>query len=164
MTKPTLAFHRRHRLLGLIFGLSGLFAMPALAASPVFDNPAGGNPIGGMSVYKAFHEQPGIDRVIDDSVDRWVADPRISKRFEGRNLVRLRLELKAQVCYLVGGPCAYAGKDMKAAHAGMGLENLDFNALAEDLQLAMNKEHVPFPAQNRLLAKLAPMQRAIVTK
>ncbi len=164
MTKHTPVTQGRRSLFGLILGLSGLLALPALAASPVFDNPAGGNPIGGISVYKAFHEQPGIDRVIDDSVDRWVADPRISKRFQGRNLIRLRLELKAQVCYLIGGPCAYAGQDMKAAHAGMGLENLDFNALAEDLQLAMNKERVPFPAQNRLLAKLAPMQRAVVTK
>ena len=164
MTQSISAARYRRPLLGLVVGLSALLTLPALAASPVFDNPAGGNPIGGMSVYKAFHEQPGIDRVIDDSVERWVADPRISKRFEGRNLVRLRLELKAQVCYLIGGPCTYAGKDMKAAHAGMGLENLDFNALAEDLQLAMNREHVPFPAQNQLLAKLAPMQHAIVTK
>jgi len=147
-----------------LFALCGLLATSATAGSPVFDNPAGGAPIGGQSVYRAFHEQPGIDRIIDDSVARWTVDPRIARRFAGRNLVRLRLELKAQVCYLVGGPCAYEGKDMRAAHAGMGLENRDFNALAEDLQLAMDKEHVPFSAQNRLLAKLAPMQRAIVSR
>jgi len=46
----------------------------------------------------------------------------------------------------------------------MGLKNLDFNALAEDLQLSMDKEHVSFRAQNALPAKLAPMQRAVVTK
>jgi len=91
-------------------------------------------------------------------------DPRIAERFQGANLVRLRLELKQQVCYLTGGPCTYSGKDMKTAHAGMNLENKDFNALAEDLQLSMDKEQVDFHAQNRLLAKLAPMQRAIVTK
>lgn len=152
------------RSLPPVLGVCALLATPALAGSPVLDNPAGGVPIGGQSVYRAFHEQPGIDRIIDDSVARWTTDPRIARRFAGRNLVRLRLELKAQVCYLVGGPCAYEGKDMKAAHAGMGLVNRDFNALAEDLQLAMDKERVPFPAQNRLLAKLAPMQRAIVTK
>lgn len=46
----------------------------------------------------------------------------------------------------------------------MELHNHDFNALAEDLQVSMNKEHVSFPAQNQLLAKLAPMQHAIVTR
>jgi hemoglobin len=127
-------------------------------------NPAGADPIAGDAVYKAFHEQAGIDRIIDDFVIRITADARIAERFKAANLVRLRLELKAQVCYLTGGPCAYTGKDMKSAHAGMDLKNFDFNALAEDLQLSMDKEQVAFAAQNRLLAKLAPMQHAIVAK
>lgn len=140
-------------------------AMPAAApAAPMADNPAGAEPIPGDSVYKAFHEQAGIDRIIDDFVGRITTDPRIAERFQNANLVRLRLELKQQVCYLTGGPCAYTGKDMKSAHAGMGLKNLDFNALAEDLQLSMDKEKVSFAAQNRLVAKLAPMQHAIVTQ
>ncbi len=37
-------------------------------------------------------------------------------------------------------------------HAGMNLRTDDFNALAEDPQISMDKEHVSFPAQNRLLA------------
>lgn len=145
-------------------------ALPALAddaMTPAMTpgmNPAGAEPIAGDSVYKAFHEQAGIDRIIDDFVARVTTDPRIAERFQGANLVRLRLELKQQVCYLTGGPCTYSGKDMKTAHAGMNLENKDFNALAEDLQLSMDKEQVDFHAQNRLLAKLAPMQRAIVTR
>jgi len=144
-------------------------AAPALAdgdtAAPMgAANPAGADPIPGDSVFKAFHGQDGIDRIIDDFVGRITTDPRIEARFASANLVRLRLELKAQVCYLTGGPCAYTGKDMKTAHEGMGLKNLDFNALAEDLELAMDKEQVSFQAQNRLLAKLAPMQHVIVTK
>lgn len=134
------------------------------AAATVADNPAGAEPISGDSVYKAFHEKAGIDRIIDDFVGRITTDPRIAERFRNADLVRLRLELKQQVCYLTGGPCTYTGKDMKTAHAGMGLKNLDFNALAEDLQLSMDKEKVSFAAQNRLVAKLAPMQHAIVTQ
>jgi hemoglobin len=152
-----------------------VFAQDAAPSSPTMASPApmpsgegpgaaGAEPIAGDSVYKAFHEQPGIDRIIDDFVGRVTTDPRIAERFQGANLVRLRFELKQQVCYLTGGPCTYTGKDMKTAHAGMNLRNRDFNALAEDLQLSMDKEQVSFPAQNRLLAKLAPMQRAIVTQ
>jgi hemoglobin len=37
-------------------------------------------------------------------------------------------------------------------------------ALVENLQWAMRREDVPFPAQNRLLAKLAPMRRVIVER
>jgi hemoglobin len=53
---------------------------------------------------------------------------------------------------------------MKSVHAAMGLGQDDFNALAEDLQDAMDKEGIAFPVQNRLIAKLAPMQNVIVTK
>jgi hemoglobin len=53
---------------------------------------------------------------------------------------------------------------MRAAHADQGLQVRDFDALVEDLQAAMAKEGVPFWAQNRLLAKLAPMKRVIVTR
>ena len=50
---------------------------------------------------------------------------------------------------------------MVAAHKGLGIERSAFNALVEDLQLAMDARKIPFRAQNRLLAKLAPMHREI---
>jgi hemoglobin len=133
-------------------------------ASPAEAANAGATPIPGDGVYKAFHEQAGIQRVMDDFIVRVTTDPRIMAKFQGANLPRLKILLVQQVCYLTGGPCVYGGKDMKDAHAGMGLEAKDFNALAEDLQLSMDKEQVPFRAQNQLLAKLAPMERPIVTK
>lgn len=142
---------------------TALFAAPAFAAD-MPTNPAGADPIPAPGVYQAFHEKAGIDRIIDDFVTRISTDPRIAQRFQGADIGHLRAALKAQICYLVGGPCTYAGKDMKSAHATMGLQNRDFNDLAEDLQKAMDKEGVSFQAQNQLLAKLAPMQRMIVTK
>ena len=105
-----------------------------------------------------------MQRIIDDLIARVTTDPRIETHFKGVNLKRLNLLLTQQICYLVGGTCQYTGDDMKTVHAGMDLHNDDFNALAEDLQLAMDKEGVAFNAQNRLLAKLAPMQHVIVTK
>jgi hemoglobin len=43
----------------------------------------------------------------------------------------------------------------------LNIDRAAFNALVEDLQKAMDKNDVPFHAQNRLLAKLAPMYRDI---
>jgi hemoglobin len=141
-------------------------AMPGapMAGGAAPNSAAGATPISGDGVYKAFHEKEGIQRIIDDFIGRVTTDPRIKDRFENANLPRLNLLLVQQICYLTGGPCEYTGRDMKSAHASMGLHNDDFNALAEDLQKSMDKEHVDFNAQNQLLAKLAPMQRVIVTK
>jgi len=136
-------------------------AHPALAAEPT--NHAGAEPIVGEATYKAFHEKAGIQRIMDDFIVRISADPRIKRRFEFADLDNLKAQLIDQVCYLIGGPCSYGGKDMTAAHKAMGVSDADFNALAEDLQVSMDKEGVPFAAQNKLLAKLAPMERVIVT-
>ena len=125
---------------------------------------AGAKPIAGDAIYKAFHEKAGIERIADDLVDRAVADPRIGMRFKDTKLPRLKHLLAQQFCYLAGGPCDYTGDDMASVHKGLGLKQSDFNALAEDLQLSMDKEGVPFRAQNALLAKLAPMERTVVTK
>ena len=74
-------------------------------------------------------------------------------------------------------PCKYTGKyhdkamdgvgpvrDMKSVHQDLQITNAMFNALAEDLQIAMEQHNVPSSVSNKLVAKLAPMQRDIVTK
>ena len=50
---------------------------------------------------------------------------------------------------------------MKRSHEGQNIDRAAFNALVEDLQDAMDKNGVPFHAQNKLLAKLAPMYRDV---
>ena len=83
--------------------------------------------------------QPGIDRIVEASVDNYLADPRIKAIFDESNMERIRAEFKVQFCQVAGGPCAYKGHDMTAAHKGLHLTNADFNAVVEDLQAAMDK-------------------------
>jgi hemoglobin len=100
--------------------------------------------------------------MIDDFVDRLIVDRRIAEIFKAQDIVRLRRTLKEQFCYILNGGCAYTGRTMAAAHKDMGIQTADFNALVEDLQAAMRKEKIAFRAQNRMLAKLAPMHRTTV--
>jgi hemoglobin len=149
-------------------------ATPVLAQPPAAEEPvapytqsnanAGATPFEGDAMLKAFHGQAGVDRIVDDLVVRVRADPRIKEIFAATDLVRLRRTLKEQFCYILGGGCAYTGRDMKASHKDQGLQVSDFNALVEDLQGAMDKEGVAFRAQNRFLAKLAPMERDSVVR
>ena len=115
-------------------------------------------------LFQSFGGKAGISKVIDDFLAIWQADPRIAKRLTDADVERLGFMLKEQITYLTGGPAKYSGKDMKTAHDGMDIRNVEFNALAEDLQLSMEKNGISSRAQNKLLAKLAPMQRDIVTK
>ena len=128
------------------------------------DANAGAKPFADDRLWQAFHGSAGVSRIVDDLVARSQKDPRISDIFRNQDLVRLRRTLKEQFCYILGGGCTYTGRDMKAAHKDMGIQRADMAALVENLQAAMHVEHVPFPAQNRLLAKLAPMHRDVVER
>lgn len=130
----------------------------------VSDANAGAAPFEAGAMFEAFHGQPGVDRVVDDMIDRSVADPRISEIFTLTDMARLRRTLKEQFCYILGGTCAYTGRDMRSSHADLGLQPADMGALVEHLQAAMSAEGVPFHTQNRFLAKLAPMKRDVVTR
>ena len=130
----------------------------------VSDANAGATPYGDPGLLAAFHGQDGLRRIADDLVARLDADPRISDIFKGHDHVRLRRTLYEQFCYILGGGCAYTGRDMTAAHKDLGLQHADMNALVENLQAAMRKERVPFAAQNRLLAKLAPMRPQVIER
>ncbi|MDZ4371843.1 MAG: group 1 truncated hemoglobin [Phenylobacterium sp.] len=125
---------------------------------------AGATPFQGDAMLKAFHGREGIDRIVDDFVDRNLADPRISDIFRSHDIVRIRRTLKEQFCFILNGGCDYTGREMAASHKDLGIQNTDFNALVENLQAAMETEKVPFRAQNRFLAKLAPMQRTTVER
>jgi hemoglobin len=130
---------------------------------------AGATPMTDEAVFKAFHGKEGIARITSDLVDRNIADPRIKDIFATADIPRLKRTLNEQFCYILAGPesqggCDYTGKDMTATHKDQGITPRDFNALVENLQWAMEKEGVPFAAQNKLLAKLAPMSRQAIER
>lgn len=128
------------------------------------DANAGATPIRGAAVFAAFHGEPGVRRITSRLVDLNLVDPRIKEIFVTTDVARVKRTLYEQFCYLLGGPCTYTGRDMTASHKGQGLQASDFNALVENLQKAMDEERVPFSAQNKLLAKLAPMERVVVER
>ena len=125
---------------------------------------AGAVPFEGTAMWEAFHGADGVSRIVDAMVDRSVADPRIAGTFVSHDLVRLRRTLKEQFGYILGGPVTYTGRDMASTHAELGLQAADMGALVENLQAAMRQEGVSFTAQNRFLAKLAPMRRDVVVR
>jgi len=137
------------KLLALSVPLLVLFALAAHAEDALFADMGG---------------QAGIDRIVDASVDNYLADDRIKTIFDESNIDRLRAEFKVQFCQIAGGPCQYKGHDMTMAHKGLHLTNADFNAVVEDLQDAMDKAGLPFATQNRFLARLAPMQHQVVSR
>lgn len=116
------------------------------------------------SVYQGLGKTEGITKIVDDFVPLILADQRIAHFFNKIKKEEFSALLVAQFCELSGGPCQYKGRDMYESHQGMSISNAHFNALAEDLQIAMEKNNISSSVANKLVAKLAPMQRPIVSK
>ncbi|ANK14364.1 globin [Erythrobacter neustonensis] len=125
---------------------------------------AGANPYESARLAASFGGREGIARIAARTVDLSQADPRIAAIFAAHDMVRLKRTLSEQFCYLLNAGCDYTGRDMKTAHPDMGVTRGDMNALVENLQAAMREANVPFAAQNRLLAKLAPMSRDVIER
>jgi hemoglobin len=124
---------------------------------------------GEKTLYQRLGGKKAITAVVDEFVDRVAADTRINEFFKDtaadpKRLAHFKMNLVDQICEASGGPGKYKGKDMKTAHAGMGISNADFNALVEDLTGALDKFKVGDKEKNDLLGALGPMKKDIVEK
>jgi len=140
-----------------VMALMGLMALTSYAGS---NSP---------TVYKSVGGKKAITAVVDEFVGRVAADNRINGFFKDTasdpaRLAKFKKNLVDQICQATGGPCKYTGKDMKTAHAGMGISSNDFSALVEDLVATLDKFHVKDQDKNALLGALGPMKGDIVEK
>ena len=116
------------------------------------------------SLFETFGGREGLTKIMDDVMPRWLANPRTRPFFESSDQARIKLQLVEQFCVIMNGPCEYSGRTMAEAHRGMNVDEGAFYALVEELQRSLNAMDVPFAAQNRLIAALAPMHRDIIDK
>ncbi len=113
-------------------------------------------------LYQQLGGTPGLTQVVNDLIGFVAADGRIYHYFAKADIPAFKTALIAQVCNAVGGPCTYTGAGLGGdALKGADFKDADFNALVEDLQMALDKNQVPIPLQNKLLAVLAPLRSQV---
>ena len=114
------------------------------------------------SLFERLGGTDAITAVVKDFRDRCGGDSRISAKFARTDMARLTSMLIDQVSEATGGPAKYTGRDMKAAHANMGVTAGEFNSLVEDLVATLNKFGVGKAEQDELLGILGPLKSDIV--
>ena len=82
-----------------------------------------------MSVYDSIGGAPAVRAAVDDFYARVVADSRLTPFFARTDMERLKAHQRAFIAAAIGGPEIYAGRDMTAAHAGLGIGDADFDAV-----------------------------------
>ena len=139
-------------LLGLGMLIAAAAMAPAVRASA------------GETLYDRLGGEAGVKRIVNDGIDLYFSDPRLHTYFDNINPAWLKPRFATYICAVSDGPCTYRHRSMAATHKALHVNEAAFDATVEDLQQAMRQQAVPFWVQNRLLARLAPLERSIVTR
>lgn len=119
----------------------------------------------GSSLYQRLGGYDAIAAVTDDFLGRLMADPALSRFFQGVSAdsgKRIRQHVVEQLCAATGGPCVYLGRDMKTAHRGLGISEKDWNASLVHLTATLDKFKVPAKEKGEVLGAIASMKGDIV--
>jgi hemoglobin len=119
-----------------------------------------------QTLFDRLGGKDGVATIVDNFAKNLLADPRVNKLFKKSKdgLSHFKEATASQICQLAGGPCQYAGKNMLEAHKGMGITDAQFDAVVEDLKLALDEKGAAEQEKSELFAALAPMRTDIVEK
>ena len=117
------------------------------------------------SLYKRLGGYDALAAVTDDFIGRLAGDPQLGRFFAGHSsdsLKRIRQLVVDQLCAATGGPCVYIGRDMKTAHAGMGITEQNWQASVRHLVATLDKFKVPPKEKAEVLAAIGGLKTDIV--
>ena len=115
------------------------------------------------TLYQRLGESAGITRLVDDVIAAHLVNPIVKTRFENvKDLPRLYKMAAEFFCAGSGGPQAYTGKDMLAAHKGMNISEQEYLAVTDDIVGAMTKNKLDDGTKNEVVAILYSLKGEII--
>lgn len=150
-----------------------LFAAPIAGAASFLPAGAplapflGGQAQAQDSLYKRLGGYDAIAAVSDDFIGRLLKDPMFERFFVGfadDSKKRIRQHLVDFLCENTGGPCFYFGRDMKTAHAGMGVTKAEWDKAVVLIGETLTALKVPAAESQELATLLVPLEKDIVEK
>jgi len=133
-------------------------------------------------LYTRLGEEKGLTMIVDDFVNRCLADPRVNWERKGvkrsgfgfhrgeslewkptsDQLTKMKQHIVQFLTVATGGPTVYQGGEMKQVHQGLQISNAEFDAAVGDLKATLDKLAVPTDDQKELLALVESTRSQIV--
>jgi hemoglobin len=110
------------------------------------------------SLYERLGGVYSIATVVDDFIDRVMADPRLNANpavDEAHHKVPpagFKYLATEMVCWASGGPQKYTGRSMAESHRHLNITPQEWDAFMDDFQQTLNKFKVPAGEQDELRA------------
>lgn len=94
------------------------------------------------SLFDRLGGEKAVESAVELFYQKVLSDGRLNHFFDHTDMAGQRARHAAFLTMAFGGPNAYAGRDLKAAHAplvGKGLDESHFVAFAENLQVTLDQ-------------------------
>lgn len=115
-----------------------------------------------MSIYAKIGGAPSVAAAVDDFYERVTGDPALAGYFEDVDIARLKGHQRSFIASALGGPEVYEGRDMTAAHDGLGISGADFDQVVQHLVDTLVSLGVDDDAIGEIGAALVPLKGQIV--
>ena len=120
------------------------------------------------SLYQRLGGAHAIATVIDDFIDRVMADPRLNANplvDEAHHRVSpagFKYLVTEQLCHAAGGPQRYTGRSMRDSHIHLRITEGEWQAFMEDLAQTLDKFRVPAAERAEIVAIVESTKSDIV--
>jgi methyl-accepting chemotaxis protein len=115
------------------------------------------------TLYERLGGRPAIQAAVERFYQRLLADRRIAPMFAHTPMSR---QISHQVAFLtvaLGGVANYTGRDMRSAHAHLGITQAQFGIVAGHLEAVLVDLRVPPPLRQEVLATVASLAPQVVS-
>jgi hemoglobin len=150
----------RMALLSVALTLGVCFAPAASAQQPAAQK----------SLYDRLGGLKGITVVVDDFINRLVANKELNKNpaiDAGRKsspAPYLKFQVSQMVCGATGGPCKYTGKSMAESHVHLNISEKEWDVMAREFKESLDKFKVPANEQKELFDIVGTTKADIVVR
>ena len=116
-----------------------------------------------QSLYERIGGEPKARAIVEDIWNNHSDNPIVKDRFANSDPAYVK-QLVFEIFAVATGATdvEYTGKDMKAAHAGMNISEMEFNAVVDDVLKACETNGLSQEEQNEILAILWSVRKQIV--
>jgi hemoglobin len=121
-----------------------------------------------QTLYQRLGGAYAVATVVDDFVERLLvndvlnANPAIKEARDRVPKAGLKFHVTALVCQVTGGPEQYSGRSMKESHKHLNISEKEWQAMAADFKLTLDKFKVPQKEQDELFAIVGTTKADIV--
>jgi hemoglobin len=115
------------------------------------------------TLYQRLGEGDGIAAVVDNMYRLILTDETLAPYFAGTSMVDQKRHMALFLAAAAGGPNGYKGLDMKAAHAGRGITDADFDRVIGHAATALADAGVDEATIGQVAGALMPLRTEVTT-